>query len=328
MRLVTFEIDGEQRLGSWIDEDQLIVDLTQAGQRQSNAAAFANMQSLIEAGPSAWDRAREMTEQRGGGTLLETDAVRLRAPLPRPAQIRDFLCFEEHLVNSLKAALDFLSAQADDPVARRAELVASGMWSVPQIWYKKPYYYTGNRFAISGPDDEIFWPGFSSLIDFELEFAAIVGTGGVNIRKEDALAHIFGFTIMNDWSARDEQGIVMEGKLGPGKAKDFDRGTTLGPCIVTLDEIGNPYDLQMTARVNGDVWCNNSSSTMGHRFEDVIAELSNGLTLHPGEVIGSGTVGGGCGIEQMRFLNVGDVVELEIERIGTLRNRICRSDGG
>ena len=324
MRLVTFEIGNESRVGSWIDNDQLIVDLTSAGKKHSNAEDFASMRSLIDAGPVAWDRAREMTEQRGDGALIETDAVRLRAPLPRPAQIRDFVCFEEHLVNSLNAALNVLSAETEDPVARRAELVASGMWSMPQVWYKKPFYYTGNRFAISGPNDDICWPPYSNLIDFELEFAAVIGKSGVNIRKEEALSHVFGFTIMNDWSARDEQGIVMEGKLGPGKAKDFDQGTTLGPCIVTLDDIVDPYDLRMTARVNGDVWCSNSSSTMGHRFEDVIAELSSGLTIHPGEVIGSGTVGGGCGIEQMRFLKIGDVVELEVERIGTLRNQIAR----
>ena len=116
----------------------------------------------------------------------------------------------------------------------------------------------------------------------------------------------------------------MAGQLGPAKGKDFDTGNVFGPWIVTADELGDPYQLQMTARVNGEVWGGGSSSAMHHRFEDLIAFISQSETLHAGEIIGSGTVGTGCGLELGRFLQSGDVVELEIERIGVLRNRFVR----
>jgi 2-keto-4-pentenoate hydratase/2-oxohepta-3-ene-1,7-dioic acid hydratase in catechol pathway len=125
-------------------------------------------------------------------------------------------------------------------------------------------------------------------------------------------------------SARDAQATEMEGQLGPAKGKDFDTGNVLGPWLVTADEIGDPYDLTMVARVNGEEWSRGHSGTMHHRFEDIIAFVSRSETLHPGEILGSGTVGGGCGLELGRFLDPGDVVELEVERIGVLRNRIIK----
>jgi 2-keto-4-pentenoate hydratase/2-oxohepta-3-ene-1,7-dioic acid hydratase in catechol pathway len=161
-------------------------------------------------------------------------------------------------------------------------------------------------------------------MDFELEFAAVIGIAGRDIRPENALDHVFGYTVFNDFSARDEQFRAMAGKLGPGKGKDFDNANALGPCIVTSDEIGDPYSLNMTARVNGEEWSNGHTSSMFHRFEQVIAHISRSETIHPGEVLGSGTVGTGCGLEQNRYLQSGDVVELEIERIGVLRNRVLR----
>ena len=151
----------------------------------------------------------------------------------------------------------------------------------------------------------------------------MIGTGGVDISAEKAREHIFGFTIFNDVSARDYQTREMQGMLGPCKGKDFDTGNVLGPCIATADEI-DPYDLTMTARVNGEEWSRGNSGTIHHRFEDCIAHVSQSETLHPGEILGSGTVGNGCGLELKRFLSPGDVVELEIEGIGVLRNRIVR----
>ena len=159
-------------------------------------------------------------------------------------------------------------------------------------------------------------------MDFELELACVIGRRGKDIAKGAAPAHIFGYTVFNDFSARDAQGIEMEGRLGPAKGKDFDGANVLGPCIVTADEIGDPYALRMQARVNGETWCDASSSTMHWKFDDLVAHISQGETLHPGEIIGSGTVGGGCGLEHARFLSSGDLVELEIEKIGTLRNRV------
>ena len=322
MRLISFEHEGAVRIGSWIDGDTQIVDLAHAG--APGLPRFTSMMALIEAGEDAWGEARALTRDRPPTSLLATDAVRLLAPLPVPAQIRDFLCFEAHLLNSSASAITILSGQADDPDARRRELEASGSWKIPAIWYSKPIYYTASRFAVSNPGQDIAWPAYSQMVDYELELAAVIGKRGVNIARESALDHVFGYTIFNDWSARDEQSRVMEGRLGPGKGKDFDGSNTFGPCIVTADEIGDPYSLTMIARVNGDEWSRGTSSAMYHRFEDCIADVSAGQTLHPGEILCSGTVGTGCGVENLKFLQGGETVELEIERIGILRNRVVR----
>ena len=162
-------------------------------------------------------------------------------------------------------------------------------------------------------------------MDYELEFACVIGRVGTDISHEDALEHVFGYTVFNDASARDAQGKEMAGMLGPAKGKDFDTGNVLGPWIVSADELGDPHSLTMTARVNGEEWSRGTSADMRHRFDDIIAFISRSETLHPGEVIGSGTVGTGCGLELGRFLKSGDVVELEIERIGVLRNRFVKS---
>ena len=118
----------------------------------------------------------------------------------------------------------------------------------------------------------------------------------------------------------------MSGMLGPAKSKDFDTANVMGPCLVTADEIEDPYDLTMIARVNGEEWGRGNTRDMRWRFEDVIAHISRSETLYPGEFLGSGTVGNGCGLEQLRFLNPGDVIELEVERIGVLRSRITRPE--
>jgi 2-keto-4-pentenoate hydratase/2-oxohepta-3-ene-1,7-dioic acid hydratase in catechol pathway len=163
-------------------------------------------------------------------------------------------------------------------------------------------------------------------MDFELEFGVFLSKPGRNISVEKAREHIFGYTIYNDFSARDTQFEEMQGMLGPAKGKSFDAGNVLGPWIVTADEIPDPYHLEMTARVNGEVWTNSTSSGMLHSFEDIIAYVSRGETLRAGEFFGSGTVGGGCGLELDRWLKHGDVVELEVGSIGILRNRVLREE--
>jgi 2-keto-4-pentenoate hydratase/2-oxohepta-3-ene-1,7-dioic acid hydratase in catechol pathway len=136
------------------------------------------------------------------------------------------------------------------------------------------------------------------------------------------MGHIFGFTIFNDFSARDAQLAEMGGQLGPAKGKDFDGANSFGPWIVTLDEIGDPHALDMEARVNGERWGGGNSSTMHHKWPAILAHISASETLRAGEIIGSGTVGTGCGLELGRQLKAGDVVELEVEKIGVLRNRV------
>ena len=208
-----------------------------------------------------------------------------------------------------------------------ADMERQGILAIPRAWYERPIFYHPNRLTVIGHDEDVLWPDYSALMDFELEFGAYVGKAGRDISPETADDHIFGYTIFNDFSARDEQTKDMPGQLGPGKGKDFDGGNAMGPCLVTADELPDPYDLTMVVRVNGEEWGRGHSSEMRWRFADCIAHVSRSETLHPGEFLGSGTVGNGCGLEHMRFLKSGDVVELEVEGIGILRNRVLRRAG-
>jgi 2-keto-4-pentenoate hydratase/2-oxohepta-3-ene-1,7-dioic acid hydratase in catechol pathway len=175
--------------------------------------------------------------------------------------------------------------------------------------------------TVIGPEEEIPWPAYTEKLDHELELAAIIGKRGKNISKETAFSYIFGYTIWNDVSARDVQVRELPVNMGPCKAKDWDGSNVLGPCIVTADEV-NSGNLRMTVRVNGEVWGEDTSAHMHHTFADMIAYASQAQTLYPGEVFGSGTAAGGSGLELDRFLQEGDVVEMEIEGIGILRNRV------
>lgn len=322
MKLVTFTDNaGQDRLGALVDDGATVVDLrTAAG---GDAPEFGSMLALIEGGAAALDRAREAEANAGGAAVHALDTVRLRTPIPDPPQLRDFLSFEQHLKRAYEVLRDRRAAREDDPEAALAAYAASGLYQVPEVWYQQPIYYKGNRFSVIGPDQDVLWPGYAKLMDYELEFGAVVGKRGKDIPREQARDHIFGYSIFNDFSARDAQGAEMPGQLGPAKGKDFDTGNVIGPCIVTADEI-DPYDLTMVARVNGEEWSRGHSGTMHWKFEDIIAHVSQSETLHPGEFLGSGTVGGGCGLEMERFLSPGDVVELEVEGIGVLRNRIVK----
>ncbi len=197
----------------------------------------------------------------------------------------------------------------------------------PEAWYQQPLYYKANRFAVSGPEEVVEWPAYSRLMDYECELACVIGRPGRDIPVSRAREHVFGFTIFNDFSARDAQAIEMAGGLGPAKGKDFDKANAFGPCIVTMDELGDPYDLEMIVRVNGAERSRGCSGSMHWKFEDMIAHASLGETLHAGEILGSGTVGDGCGLEHLKFLEDGDVVELEISGIGVLRNTVRRTRG-
>ena len=328
MRLVTCtSAKGEERLGALIDSKGGIADLAEAHRARTGheAPELATMLSLIEGGPRALDLARDAAEHaraRGVGIAAAGEA-RLRAPLPRPVQMRDFLCFEEHLKNSIARAIDVAVAGAPDPAKLRAELEASGRFAIPPIWYQIPVYYKCNRMSVIGPEEDVIWPRYAGVLDYELEFAAVIGTRGTDIPRERGREYIFGYTIFNDVSARDYQMREMSGSLGPAKGKDFDTGNILGPCIVTADEI-DPYNLTMVARVNGEEWSRGSSSTMHYRFEDCIAHVSQSETIYPGEVFCSGTVGGGCGLERGKTFSPGDTIELEVGGIGILRNRIVK----
>jgi fumarylacetoacetate (FAA) hydrolase len=234
----------------------------------------------------------------GGGAAREHDEyalddVRLLAPVPRPPSVRDFYAFEEHVRNAARV---------------------TGRPGVPAEWYEQPVFYFSNPAAIYGPEDEIPYPEGSQELDYELEVAAVIGNAA------DA-GVIGGFTIMNDWSARDLQRQEMKVGLGPAKGKDF--ATSLGPVVVTPDELGD-LRLEMVARVNGKERSRGNLGDMYHSWESIVARASANTRLLPGDVLGSGTVGTGCILEHgdNRWLQPGDVVELEVEGIGVLRNVI------
>ncbi len=323
MKLVTYQREGEARAGAFVDDDRGIVDLADAHQAAFGESypAFASVQAMIEAGDAALDRAYEVVKT-GRQRAVARDGVRLLAPVPVPIQIRDCLCFETHLKQSFAAARKVRANATPDPEATMAEFEWTGTLSVPKIFYEQPIYYKANRFSVIGPDVDVLWPSYSKLMDFELEFGFYIRKKGVDIARDQARDYIYGYTIFNDFSARDAQTQEMAGQLGPAKGKDFDYGNAMGPCLVTADEMKDPYNLTMICRVNGEEWGRGNTSSMHWTFEDLIAYISRSETLYPGEFFGSGTVGNGCGLEQMRFLKHGDVVELEVEGIGILRNRV------
>jgi 2-keto-4-pentenoate hydratase/2-oxohepta-3-ene-1,7-dioic acid hydratase in catechol pathway len=226
--------------------------------------------------------------------------VRLLAPL-RPRSLRDFLAFEGHLKNAYRN------------LGRE----------IPPEWYEIPAYYKGMPDTVIGPDDVVPWPAYTEELDHELELAAVIGTECKDLAPADAAQVIFGYTIWNDLSARDTQRREVPIGMGPGKAKDWDGSNVLGPCIVTPDEF-DATDAVMRVRVNGEIWGEDTTAHMHHTFADMVAYASRSQTLRPGEVIGSGTAAGGSGLELGRKLAEGDVVELEVEGIGVLRNRIGR----
>ena len=321
MRLVTFELAaGRPRVGSLLP-DGGILDLQDAA---AGAPEFASMLALIESGPAAWQSALEATSRAAGRFVRDAQTCRLLAPLPLPPQLRDFMCFEKHVIQAFGAAFRMKATRAATAGEKAALMAQAEALRPPPAWYERPLYYKANRFSISGPDDTIRWPRYSRLMDYECELACVIGRGGVDIAREQALAHVFGYTIFNDFSERDAQGAEMPGGLGPAKGKDFDGANAFGPCIVTADEIPDPYALAMIVRVNGEERSRGSSGDMHWKFEDLIAYVSQGETLRPGEILASGTVGDGCGLESLRFLQDGDTVELEIPPIGVLRNRVSR----
>jgi fumarylacetoacetate (FAA) hydrolase len=231
----------------------------------------------------------------GGGVAREHAEyaladVDLRAPVLHPPAVRDFMAFEEHVVNARRQ--------------RGAD--------VPPEWYETPVFYFSNPAAMYGPEQDVPYPAGTDELDYELECAGVIGADG----------QIAGFTVMNDWSARDLQRQEMRVGLGPAKGKDF--ATSLGPVLVTVDEFDGSEG-EMVARVNGEERSRGNLSAMYHRWDALVAQATRNTRLLPGEIVGSGTVGTGCILEHGdgRWLQRGDVVELEIEGIGVLRNRIA-----
>jgi 2-keto-4-pentenoate hydratase/2-oxohepta-3-ene-1,7-dioic acid hydratase in catechol pathway len=295
--------DGAPRVA--VADSGAPVDLVGAWTEVKGAASddfLTSTAALIGRGPEVWADVAEVARAASGAGELEVfeeNGVRWLCPIDRPSSLRDFLAFEGHV-----------NAGAE----RRGT-------EVPDYWYQAPVYYKGNHRAVIGPGDVCPWPSYTKHLDFELELAMVVGVPGRNITTDRAPKHIFGFTIMNDFSARDIQAREMTAWLGPAKAKDF--ATALGPCIVTADEVGAEPDLEMICRVNGEEWGRARSSEMYWSWSDMVAHVSRDEDVYSGDVYGSGTPGGCCGLDLGRRLSGGDVVDLEIDGLGILSNRVA-----
>jgi 2-keto-4-pentenoate hydratase/2-oxohepta-3-ene-1,7-dioic acid hydratase in catechol pathway len=325
MKLATFEIPTPagplRRIGALVSDRLVDFAAAYAGyleridsgcdaQRLAGLIFPPDMTQFLASGTLGRRAAKEAIEEAaraadafGARTSYSLQEIRLLAPIARPRVLRDFLTFEGHMRQAFKAL-------------GRTEAISP-------LWYEVPAYYKGDPDTVVGPDADVPIPQYCAKFDFELELAIVIGRRGKDIEIAEADRYIAGYTIWNDFSARDQQ--MREGPLGmgPSKAKDFDAGNAIGPYLVTADEI-DPANLAMTADVNGERWTTSSSAGRQFSFAQLVAHVSQAETIHPGEVWGSGTVTGGSGLELGRWLQPGDVVELTIDGIGTLRNRIVR----
>jgi 2-keto-4-pentenoate hydratase/2-oxohepta-3-ene-1,7-dioic acid hydratase in catechol pathway len=331
MKLVTYSESRNQSKtrpgllwGNWVIDLRDIPSLAErlgvkVPKRVSKLSDLTSTLDLLSKGTKVLDELQNLSwrifnrlgPERVPGTFRKLSDLRLRTPIPHPPVVRDFYAFEDHV----KAAR-----------ARRG-------LEIPSEWYEFPAFYYSNPGKVYGPDDEVPCPAYTKAMDYELEIACVLGKTGIDIREEEAESFIAGYTIMNDWSARDIQAKEMKIGLGPAKAKDF--ATSLGPWIVTPDELQDRksgkgrFDLVMKARVNRRELSDGNMSSMHWTFSQMISRASQAVEVHAGDVFGSGTVGMGSllelGQDVHRWLRPGDEVELEIERLGTLRNRIIDS---
>ncbi|MGX1425785.1 2-keto-4-pentenoate hydratase/2-oxohepta-3-ene-1,7-dioic acid hydratase in catechol pathway [Bradyrhizobium elkanii] len=321
MRLVTFSVQSRRSVGALLANDR-IVDLTASTAADSRASGwFRSMQDMIEGGAEALSLARQIISHPSAAAIVPMVEAKLLAPLPRPVRMRDCNMFTEHVERFFERK-DQLEAEAAAGSDQAAAQLAVAKRLRFDLLLERLTYYTVDPLSVSGPDEDIQWPTYSMAADFELEWAVVIGTRGKDIPLNAARDHVFGYTIFNDWSARDEQLIHMEMGIGPGGGKDFDGAVTLGPCIATSDEFRDMSDVRMIARVNGEEWTNRSSRHMRFTFEQAIVEMSRSRTIFPGDIFASGTVLGGSGVDHGRSLKDGDAVELEVEGIGVLRNRV------
>lgn len=325
MKLATFKSGGQDKVAIVHAGDSRLFDLAAAAGRSGGNPAFASMLALIDAGDAALEQAAKVFDAHGKDEQLSVpvEGADILAPIPEPRQMRDGMSFPLHILQAPRGQLK-LAARAKNDMAELARIEAEPLGELPEVYRKQPIYYITNRFSVRGPNTTVKWPRYSQVMDYECEYGVITKNKGVNISAAKAKDHIFGYTIFNDFSARDAQRIEMEGRLGPAKGKSFDGGNVMGPWIVTPDEIGDPYKLKMEVRVNGKMRSQGVSDGMLFPFEEIIAHVTKDETLMPGEFIGSGTVGNGCGLELGWYLEHGDSIELEVEKIGILKNRVER----
>ena len=292
---------GLPRLGAASPVGDRVLDVG-VWARSRGADSPADLVDLVEASASTQERVTDLVRSAAPDDVgwVRAAEVRYAAPVRAPNSLRDFLAFRDHVERG---------------AARRGT-------PVPEAWDRIPVFYKGNRRSIVGPDDVVAWPSYTAQMDFECEVAAVVGRGGRDVPAEQALEHVFGWTIMDDWSARDVQKDEMACWLGPAKAKDF--ATTLGPWLVTADEWSPEDPHLMEVLVDGEVWTTGSTAGRRWSFAEMIAWASLDEDLHPTDVLGSGTFGGGCGLDLDRWLPDDCTVTLRVEGLGELTNRVVR----
>ncbi|MDE2511165.1 MAG: fumarylacetoacetate hydrolase family protein [Elusimicrobia bacterium] len=288
MKLVTYEVATPQgpveRVGALRGDE--IAEL-----------GGGDMVAFLDGGEAALKEARRILETRPKGSGLPLKGVRLKAPL-KPRFLRDFFAFEDH---------------AKAGAARRQE-------PLQKEWYDQPVYYKGNPRELYGPGDVLPWPAFTRKLDFEFEIAAVVGKKGRDISVADAPKHIAGYVVMNDCSARDIQKNEMVCRMGPAKGKDF--ATALGPWLVTADERPTGEIPPLAVRVNGEEWSRSNGIQPYWSFAVMLSHASQGETMLPGDILGSGTYFKGCGLDQDRWIKPGDELELDAGPLGVLKNKV------
>ena len=280
VRLVTYARRGLRRLGALADG--AVVDLPEA---VGHPAFPITMESLVRAGLGGVEVAREALERSGAPDRHRVPGARVLTPI-LPSSLRGFLGFEPRSGGEGRT---------------------------------HPAYSTRNHRTILGPGEDLVWPSFTRELDYEASVACVIGARGRDLDPGAAGRLIFGYTLMNDWCARDVERSERSRRIGPAKARDF--ATSLGPCIATVDEL-DPSGLSVEARVDGETWSKGNLGNVTWSFQDMVAHASQGEDLWPGDVLGSGTFGGGCGMDLGRSLRPGSVVELQGQGLGTLRNRV------
>jgi len=307
MRLCAFQLeqDAQERLGVGFGDD--VIEVVPADSR----GALSGMPSTLGEALADWERCRPLMAEvdEASGPHHAVKDIRFLPPVSRPGSFRDFYSFEQHV---------------------KTARAGRGLEMIPE-WYEIPVFYFSNPSVMIGDGVALAAPPGCRELDFELEIGAVIGLAGRDLSADDAEACIAGYCVMNDWSARDLQRQEMRVGLGPAKGKDF--ATGLGPWLITPDELsgarcGKGYDLAMTARRNGTEISRGNWKDIHYGFGQMLERASAGVTLLPGDVIGSGTVGTGCILELGAdkaggWLQPGDVLELEIERLGKLRNTIA-----
>ena len=273
--------------------ENMVLDL-----RASNNNFPIDLLSLIQGGESMQKLVKEVCLKPQKSNLYSLSDVKIKAPLLNPPSLKDFFAFEEHAKAGAK---------------RRNE-------NLPSEWYEIPAYYKGNHRAIFGMDDEIPCPYYTKNLDFECEIACVVGKSGKNISVEKANDYIFGYMIFNDFSARDIQKKEMMLRMGPAKSKDF--ANSFGPYLVTKDEVNPKKDFQMIVKVNGELWSEGHFKDQYWDFPLLVSHVSQEEEIYPGDILGSGTFYKGCGLDLDRWIQPEDTIELEVNKLGTLRNKI------